>query len=348
MVQRQTLISFIQPPVSLSSSNMPNYVDGTYDLLVTLADHDHWDEAAIAALAKQIAHQVNDTNLTTQFDTWRAASVQTGSPLFSQLFAASTLSAADKLGHVLTTLGAHLSQTTGDLILDRDFAEQLAPNDAFWDQLAQTVRTAFPNGLALDDSNTRIVHQLRYYIDAHNVAYIRQNFQQTGQTDLEALINFDRDARRHGQASSQASSSRLHNKVPEMLARGVLPALPTANFKRLVNFHSEFIITPVPIPTFLVIPLAQLATVTDVPNYVRNLTIEERNAIINGASFNYADRNDYGQTDSIHELFDVHYGDNDPMVRRLAMKPYTAPRSEPAAITLLQQQYDAAVEQSNN
>ncbi|HAT54018.1 MAG TPA: hypothetical protein DCW31_02010 [Lactobacillus sp.] len=345
MAQHQRLISLIQPPVSLSDSNMAEYVNGTYDLLVQLADHQQWDEAALTAFTKQVATTVNDANLKTQFSNWQASTATVGSQAFATMFAASTMTPIDKIKHLLDTLGAHLNANTGDLVADHEFAREAGPSDAFWRELSHTVQAAFPDGLAKDDATVRMVHQLRYLIDAHNVAYVRRNFQLNGENDLEALIAFDKDALAHGQIASQADSSRMHNKQPAPLARGVLPALPTANFKRLVAFHSEFVIAPVPEPTFITVPLSQIANVNDVPAYVRGLTIEERNAMINGASFNYADANDYGQPDSQHALFDVNYGENDPMVRRLAMKPYTSPRAEPRAIALLQQQYDAAVRQ---
>lgn len=345
MAQHQRLISLIEPPVSLSDSNMSAYVEGTYDLLVRLADHQQWDEAALTALTKKIASTVNDANLKTQFSNWQASSATVGSSAFTTLFAASSMAPMDKMRQLLSILGAHLNSNTGDLVADHEFAREAGPSDPFWRELARTVQAAFPNGLAQDDATVRMVHQLRYLIDAHNVAFVRRSFELNGENDLEALIAFDKDAIAHGNIASKADSSRMHNKQPEALARGVLPALPTANFKRLVDFHSEFVIAPVLEPTFIIVPLGQIANVNDVPAYVRGLTLEERNALVNGASFNYADTNDYGQPESRHALFDVNYGENDPMVRRLAMKPYTSPRAEPRAIALLQQQYDAAVQQ---
>ncbi|MGV0167332.1 DUF3114 domain-containing protein [Furfurilactobacillus sp. WILCCON 0119] len=345
MVQHKTLVSLIQPPTSLSGDAMPQYVNGTFDLLTQLADHQRWDEAALTALAKRIATTVNDANVVTGFSDWQASSRTAGGVLFKTLFTASTLPARDKLNRLFTGLGAHLSTTTGDLISDNPFADDLAPNDPFWHALAQTVRAAYPSGLAQDDANVRMTHQLRYVIDNHNVAFIRQHFGKDETTDLGALMAFDRDARRHGQAATTASSSRLHNKQPETLVRGVLPALPMANFKRVINFHSEFIITTIPVPTFLTVPLATIANVNDVPAYVRALPLAERNALVNGASFNYADSNDHGEPNSVHDLFDLQYGDNDPMVRRLAFKPYVSPKVEPRAITMLQQQYEAGLEQ---
>ncbi|GEK28468.1 DUF3114 domain-containing protein [Furfurilactobacillus siliginis] len=347
MSNHQTLISLIQPPVSLGDANMDKYVTNTYDLLVKLGDHEHWDDGALSAVAHLVANSVNDQNLTTQFNEWRITCNIAGSPIFNTLFQASTSAPQTKLDQLLSALGGHLTQQTGDLAIDRPFAKTLSPNDSFWSQLAQTVQVAFPDGFALDDATTRMVHQLRYHIDAHNVAFVRDNFKQPGQNDLDALLAFDRDALAHGKAASAASSSRMHNKQPEALARGVLPTLPTGNFKRLVNFHSEFIVASVPVPTFITIPLAQIANVNDVPAYVRALTLEERNALVNGASFNYADTNDYRQPNSIHQRLDIHYGQNDPLVRRLAMKPYTSPKSEPRVIQILQQQYDAAVKNSD-
>ncbi|MFT9266693.1 DUF3114 domain-containing protein [Oenococcus sp.] len=202
--------------------------------------------------------------------------------------------------------------------LEALFNGQLSPADPFWQQLAHLVQQAFPLGLfdqqlsSAEKVLAQRVHQFRYLIDSWLVSYVRSLSGQA--SDRQKLIDYLKTFPAAKERWS-IGSPRLHEKeLRPDLAGHTRFYLKKVNYKILINFHVEFILT----------------------EEGRFLTIlsPEPGAVINGASFNFADGNDYhaNQTTawnhhhSRHFNLDIepvsHY---DPEFRLVLLKTYRAP-----------------------
>lgn len=237
--------------------------------------------------------------LTTSEDNYLAV----GSPTFLAMWQAwqadTPTTARQKLMVLLNSLDFPLELTQNPVViqqlLDR-FSPELAPDDPFWHSLAVTVQTAFPAPLRLTDSLGKQVHQLRYLISLQQIEFIRR--QKFGFSDQTKLAYFLRN-----RGFSLSDSDRLHQKK----AQAGLGAYPSGyeggNFKLLIDFHSEFIINSV----------GKCQNILDLDNL---------NGVVNGASFNYANKND-----ATHTRLDVQFGKSDPPFRRkiLQKHQYKAP-----------------------
>ncbi|MBF7093960.1 DUF3114 domain-containing protein [Streptococcus sp. HF-1907] len=191
---------------------------------------------------------------------------------------------ADKLLHLIMTsikmpkaLNGQVKQTKRLL---SHFDNSLTPSDPFWSQLALLVQTLYPNDdFTLASPFSDQVHQLRYIISGQQAQWVRHFYREDGETDSDALAKYL--AHLSKDDYSLTESSRYHNKVAaEKTSSGKLKAVyadnvEQSNFKVLIKFHSEFIVSE----------QGQFLNETDVEN-------RSRNAIINSASFNYANQND--------------------------------------------------------
>lgn len=196
------------------------------------------------------------------------------------------------------------------------FHDRLSPADPFWQRFAHLVQQAFPLGLA--DRHLSVqeqllaeqIHQLRYLIDGWLANYVRTF---SGQADdRQGLADYLRTL---AAADWSIGSPRLHEKELLVdLAKRPRFRLKEVNYKVLINFHVEFILAAD--DSFLTVLSPEAA------------------AIINGASFNFADDNDYqasrsaawNHVHSRHFNLDIepvsHY---DPNFRLALLKAYRAP-----------------------
>lgn len=117
-----------------------------------------------------------------------------GSKVFDGMWQAWKTENDPKAARAKVTLLLNLIQVMGKLpeSMHRDkkevqkmlgrFDKHLAPDDDFWDSLAQTVQTAYPEQATLgDDQLGERIHNFRYVISAQQAQYIRDNYQ--GKTD---------------------------------------------------------------------------------------------------------------------------------------------------------------------
>ncbi|EHI74722.1 Protein of uncharacterised function (DUF3114) [Streptococcus criceti] len=159
------------------------------------------------------------------------------------------------------------------------------------------------------------VHQFRYVISQQQVQYIRDNYRESGMTDEQALAAY-LSTMEEGNGDNQYSlseSSRAHNKVKfDKKGKPSYPEGSKANYKVTIGFHSEFI-------------------VDQNGNFLNEVDPEGRtdNGTINGASFNYAEKND-----DLHEKLDGNnaIGRYDPGYRKTKTKGYYAPNDLKTAI----------------
>lgn len=250
-----------------------------------------------------------------------------GSPVFLKWWAErykhpETQTARETLTHLLEWL--HMPQDlTGTAEEAQDllsyFHEDLAPDHAFWGQLAWIVQVAFPEEeLALPGLLEQQVHQLRYVISMQQAQWIRENSGKENKTDEEALADwlahrFPRKWWWPFPGYSLTESSRLHNKIA-LLDQGIQypDGQAGSNLKVVVDFHTEFILSSE--GTFLN-ELDPLATGIA--------------GVVNGASFNYAQANDHR-----HQQLDVApVRRHDPAFRKSILKnqghPFRAPQWQP-------------------
>ncbi len=147
---------------------------------------------------------------------------------------------------------------------------ELAPHDRWWTTFARVVRKAFPGRTMLnqdvDGELKRQIHQFRYIISAQQALWVQQHYGQAGQTDAQALAKYLKTLSPRQYTCHE--SARLHNKIKPG------KVVPT-NFKVVINFQTEFIID-------------------QAGNFLNEVAIQapDLSGIINGASFNYARKND--------------------------------------------------------
>lgn len=210
-----------------------------------------------------------------------------------------TENARNKLTVLLKCLDFPLELTQESSVIQHllsHFSSELAPDNPFWHSLASEVQIAFPAPLTLTDSLGKQIHQLRYLISLQQTEFIRR--QKFGFSDQTKLAYFLRNRN-----FSLSDSDRLHQKK----AQAGLGAYPSGydggNFKLLIAFHSEFIINRA-------------------GKFQNILDLDNLNGVVNGASFNYANKND-----RTHTRLDVKFGKSDPQFRKKILKKnqYKAP-----------------------
>lgn len=288
----------------------------------------NWDVASLRAYAIYLTEQLaaQPTALKTILQrNWQALH-QVGSALYQVLFAAYGDQTAQpvinnqRLNLVLTHLGAQLDahaflQLTAH---DYQFDPELAPDAPFLATFAQSVQRAFAGRILTDQR----IHQLRMYFDRQNLRYIRRYFQQSGETDEQALRRFVQKR----QATQphywlRREPARLHNKY----RHNQQPSTPW-NRKRLTpDFHSEFILAPSGtfISQWQVLKVKADGLIDSNPAHY-HLDDWTSQQLLNGESFNYANRNNrqHAYLDSKPPL------QNDHALRKAAFKGWRSPTKQ--------------------
>lgn len=216
---------------------------------------------------------------------WQAEAAQN-----SRLGAQELLVLAMSLVNMPEELSGDKSET--DFLLAR-IAPDLAPHDRFWKIFSRTLRLAFPaDDFSQRDGNQKLkrqLHQFRYVISCQQAQWVRERYRQAGMTDAEALASYLKGC--PAVLYSFQESSRLHNKayIDKKSGQAIYPDAQAsqANIKILIDFHTEFIL--------------------DQAGRFLNIIDPEgasQNGIVNGASFNYGERNRPGNQAS-HTRYDV-------------------------------------------
>lgn len=168
------------------------------------------------------------------------------------------------------------------------FSPNLTPTDPFWDQLSALIQACYINLEHIPYSSfNRQIHQLRYLLSTQQIEWVRSQYGKKGETDADALAKYL--ATLEDDDYNLYESSRYHNKVASILdASGNHQAvytdnIPQSNYKILIHFHSEFILSE----------SGQFLVALDPENLTRN-------SIVNGSSFNYGNQND-----DLHRLLDI-------------------------------------------
>ncbi|MBO4107584.1 DUF3114 domain-containing protein [Streptococcus suis] len=168
------------------------------------------------------------------------------------------------------------SEKEATALLDK-ISKETPPHHPFWKDFSGFVAECF-----MDESLGGLwkeLHQLRYLIAVQQADWVRRQYGKNGQSDRDALVSYLRNLKKD--AYDLDESARLHNKF--FLTendRRVHHFSP--NLKILIYFHSEFILSSE--GHFLLIGDGQF----------------DKNGTVNGASFNYASRND-----RLHWLLDI-------------------------------------------
>lgn len=96
-----------------------------------------------------------------------------------------------------------------------------------------------------DQEEAKKIHQLRMYIDRHNLSYVRRRFKRLGMTDEQALAAYVSASEKEGGLGGRRlrrEPARLHNKYPAGTTYKEYMG-GRENKKRLTpDFHAEFII----------------------------------------------------------------------------------------------------------
>lgn len=234
-------------------------------------------------------------------DLWLAEDAQN-----SRLGAQELLVLAMNLVNMPEELSGDKAET--DLLLAR-IAPNLTPHDGFWKIFSRTLRQAFPaDDFSQRDGNQKLkrqLHQFRYVISCQQAQWVRDHYRQTGMTDAEALASYLKDW--SALPYSFQESSRLHNKahIDKRSEQAIYPdgQASQANIKILIDFHTEFIL--------------------DQTGRFLNIIDPEgasQNGIVNGASFNYGERN-RPVNQASHTRYDVKTPAVwDPRFRRFAIE----------------------------
>ncbi|EJN93445.1 DUF3114 domain-containing protein [Streptococcus ratti] len=207
---------------------------------------------------------------------------------------------------IVLDMAAMPEELSGDLQENQKlvghFSNNLAPDHAFWHDFSLLVQEVFPkNKLSAETTFAKRIHQFRYVISSQQAQYIRRHFKKSAMTDKEALAAFLKGKKqqqfwRKTADYSLKESARLHNKRAFKDGTVIYPDnCMRVNFKVLLNYHTEFILD-------------------DEGRFLNEIDAEysSQNAIINGASFNYANK-----TDKRHWELDVNPAKrHDPAFRK--------------------------------
>lgn len=225
-----------------------------------------------------------------------------GSQLFQDMWTLASRVRNAEEAEALLELAMQVTGMPEELLGSPEEAQELlehfadiAPASPFWRTFSLTVQTAFPeDSFTSRGGNERLkrqIHQFRYVISAQQAQWVRQHFKQTGMTDADALATYFRSDQSLNYAVGP--SARLHNKAfinrQTCPPKIVYPSGQTyqANFKVLMDFHTEFILD------------------CD-GNFLNELDPDGMtvNGIVNGASFNYGD-DDTALNEQAHSRYDV-------------------------------------------
>lgn len=136
-----------------------------------------------------------------------------------------------KIETVLSDLGARLVDGNLQLAQAAPFDPAMKPCDGFPAYFADLVFYHFKSKDFPQDDLGRMVHQLRYYFDEHNIGYVRRLYKKQGMADADALAAYQRAEL--GRRKMKEEPARLHNRG---VADGTHKKLLTP------DFHSEFIL----------------------------------------------------------------------------------------------------------
>ncbi|KXT83365.1 hypothetical protein STRDD11_01531 [Streptococcus sp. DD11] len=285
-----------------------------------------WSGQAVRAVFEAAAKESSHQERPAAFE----AAQLFGSPLFKSMWQLDSKRISPQRAQQLLELAMACVNMPKELTGTKSEAQNLlsridsdlAPHDPFWRLFARTLQQAFPyDDFRQQDGNQRLkrqLHQFRYVISCQQAQWVRQHFRQPGMTDAEALAAYLQALPKR--IYSFRESSRLHNKA-YIDQSGLQPQVVypdgqsrQANFKILINFHTEFIL--------------------DREGAFLNILDPERtsqNGLVNGASFNYGNRNRPGNRAS-HSRCDVKPPAVwDPAFRREAIRnggrPFKSPQN---------------------
>ncbi|MBO1308634.1 DUF3114 domain-containing protein [Enterococcus sp. 669A] len=264
-----------------------------------------WDDAAQRLLSKEIIKKTRRRSLKEAREIEQQILQESrlvGSSIYTKMFQASKQEPKEKLALLLGQLGAQMEEGTLQLLGPYQIDANMPPHGEFLRLLAKTVQQAY-SGKVLDDPQ---VHQLRMYLDRHNITYIRQLFGGQGITDEAALSAYVRASKKSGGLGGQkliAERARFHNKYQHNYQPG------GENRKRLTpDFHGEFILDENGhfVSQWNVLEFDSAGKlITDFDYYRKRCGTYTQwhsfqQQILNGESFNYADRNDL-----VHRRLDI-------------------------------------------
>ncbi len=250
---------------------------------------------------------------------------------------------------VIRGMGGYIDEN-GMLQLRRGFCvgARIAPHGRIFQEFAKCVEKAYgETGLCgLGDTEGRMIHQFRMYIDRHNIAYIRRYFKREGMTDEDALKSYVQASAGQGGLGGKKllrEPARYHNKYPagssyREYQRG------HENKKRLTpDFHSEFIIgrDEAFVSQWNVLDEDEHGRIISDIEYYRKKYRDSstweaaQRQIMDTESFNYASRND-----KIHERLDIQPPKlYDPELRRLISSEWKSPCKTAKALKDLKNRY---------
>lgn len=316
----------IERPKEMSDKEYQVYLTKLRAQEKDLRVEDGWDKSAIEEYFKAV--NVDTRNLTAAEAMAKVAQKYSdtllfGSDLYTKMYEACNYSDQGKIDMVLKQLGAKIDENGAlQLTGSHKIFEKMPPHAEFLNTWAKTVQKAY-SGKELDDAR---VHQLRMYIDRNNLNYVQTKYGE-GVSDEEAL-------KRYALAELQgekmiAEKGRLHNKY--LKSEGYSSG--NENHKRTSpDFHSEFILDSNGkfVSQWNVLDVdSNGKVITDRDYYDKKYpTAEEQrnfeNQIMNGESYNYANKKD-----KIHNDLDVspppHY---DYDLRKDIKKNWTSPKDK--------------------
>ncbi|MGM0338843.1 DUF3114 domain-containing protein [Enterococcus sp. AZ007] len=297
----------IERPKEMSDKEYQVYLTKLRAQEKDLRVEDGWDKSAIKEYFKAANQQTR--NLTAAEAMKKVAELygQTrlaGSDLFikmwnawdsgtSQIDAERKLNVLLKIVQVTTTL-PNDPKAVADLL--SRFDKNLAPDNAFWRDLANEVQKAFPEPSLLTGDFGKQINNLRYVVSAQQAQYVRDNCEgSTDQKKLAAFLSGCKD-----EDYDLGESDRLHQKKGGNGFGAWPDGYEGGNIKVVVGFNTEFIING----------KGRFQNIIDPEG-------ASQNGVVNGASFNYANKNDYNakkpkDTKSVHGRLDVNIGEVDP------------------------------------
>lgn len=347
----------VQCPKEMTAKEYQEYLKTLRDQKDVLCKEDGWDEEAFKAYMKHVNKNLASGGKDV-FDRLNQINVETrlvGSGVYQLMF----LAYGTVNGEIPAGMEQSVNEKRMELLMKQmggeidihgmlqmtgthKFDPNMPPHGAFLHTLAETVQNAYPKGLleGYDGMSreqkhfVKSVHQLRIYIDKHNLEYIRRVFQSganAGRTDEEALYAYVHASIADGGLGGElmiAEKGRLHNKY----LKETTYSKEEVNRKRLTpDFHSEFILDPNGnfVSQWNVLDEKDGLVISD-PEHYKNKYKDAKDPrayeqqLMDGESYNYGDKND----DVHKELDSDPPGKLDHGFRQEVKKDWKSPEDE--------------------
>lgn len=283
----------------LSAVNYSKLQTKLSDQVRQLGNEAYWDGPALAVYIKDVQKNATNDNWQTYLESLHQDTYLVGSPIYTRMYLASRLKPSKKAMLPIRQMGGYIDKNRMLQLNNPKFMfyGKMDPNGVFLGEFANTVKAIYqrPDStytpMGKDDyQRDLMIHNFRYWIDYHDILYIRHYF--PGQNDFEKMVAYQR---REGMTLYWGESSRMHNKFAHDRTYGgqINDKLLShdKNGEFIINMKTKKFNTEWDV---LKVSRTHGYHVVSDPAFLNTLTHRQKREIVDAESFNYASPLDFG------------------------------------------------------